>query len=70
MSGKVCAFAECNKKIKLVDEITCMCRCGLYFCRLHKFPIDHNCTFDIQKKFREQLEKKLTKLTGNKLNKI
>lgn len=65
--SRVCAV--CNKGIRLVDE-TIKCKCDGFFCRVHRFPAHHNCTFDTKEENRKQLEAKLGKGYSEKLYSI
>jgi hypothetical protein len=47
----ICSFNECNRKLKLSDY---SCKCELIFCRFHRSPESHNCTYD----FKENHQKK------------
>lgn len=42
MERKNCHY--CSKKIKLVEQI--QCKCGHYFCSLHRHFDVHKCKFD------------------------
>lgn len=59
---------ECNKKIQLGMEIKC--KCEQYFCMKHKFPEDHNCSFNFKLRGQELLTKKNPIIIGDKINKI
>lgn len=46
MSKKVrCSYPECNKKLKLHEQIKC--RCNKMYCIKHKSYSNHNCLFKI-----------------------
>lgn len=51
-----CCHKDCNKKLGIVDW---NCKCGLKFCKFHRFPCDHNCTFDWHKNKKDILDKAL-----------
>ena len=57
---------ECHKKIKLIDVITCKCRCGNLFCLQHR--LEHDCKYDYQGDYRAK--NNLVKLEEKKLDKI
>ena len=40
-----CAFEGCTKKLKPTDEVMGQCRCERIFCKKHRLPEQHNCTF-------------------------
>ncbi len=44
----------CQRKLKLSDLV---CKCDKRFCRFHKFPEQHDCTFDYKNEQRKILEK-------------
>jgi hypothetical protein len=43
-----CCVEGCNKKIPVVDRLMCMCHCGKHHCITHRFPENHNCTYDFR----------------------
>ena len=51
-----CCHKYCNKKLGIVDW---NCKCGLKFCKFHRFPCGHNCTFDWHKNKKDILDKAL-----------
>jgi len=50
----------CAKKIKIHETISNKCKCSNVFCRSHKEPESHNCTFDYLKSNQESLKQKNT----------
>lgn len=46
----------CKKKVGLTGFT---CRCGGYFCGLHRYPEEHQCNFDFRSTHRSLLEKNL-----------
>lgn len=58
---------KCNKKLHLVGV---MCKCKYYFCPLHRYPEEHNCTVDYKQFYKEILQKKSVKCHGDKIDKI
>ncbi len=46
----------CNKKVGLMGL---QCKCGLVFCALHRYPDEHDCTFDFKGHDRKNLAKEL-----------
>jgi hypothetical protein len=62
-----CAF--CDRKLKLVEELI-TCKCGLKFCRLHRFFDNHKCTFNSIKSNYERLVEENPKVIAQKINKI
>ena len=41
-----CSVEGCKKKITVVDRLMCQCQCGKHYCIEHRFPENHNCTYD------------------------
>jgi len=62
-----CPHPECSKRLGLVDI---PCRCGMTFCAKHKYPSEHNCTFDYKTKQRNELAAKNTVTVVSKMQKI
>jgi predicted nucleic acid binding AN1-type Zn finger protein len=54
----LCHF--CNKKVKLCEQIKC--NCGYHFCPKHMNRHSHNCTFDMKRQKKEELEKNNPKM--------
>jgi hypothetical protein len=48
---------ECRKKVGLT---ALECKCGFVFCGLHRFPDQHQCSFDFKTHDRDNLAKTLT----------
>jgi hypothetical protein len=60
---KQCFF--CKKKIKFIEQIEC--KCGEYFCNVHRHFQSHNCSFN----YKEESKEKLTLgLGGGEFSKI
>ncbi len=55
----------CNKKVGLTGL---QCKCGLVFCGLHRYPDEHDCTFDFKGHDRKKLAKEL--VGGGKFVKV
>jgi hypothetical protein len=58
----------CNKKIKLIEEITSKCKCGKINCGIHK--LDHNCNYDYKNDHQKQIESIMIPTIGLKMEKI
>ncbi|KAJ6671978.1 FINGER PROTEIN putative-RELATED [Salix viminalis] len=54
----------CNKKVGLMGF---NCRCGKNFCRAHRYPKDHSCTFDFKTLDQQNLAKQNPLVAGDKL---
>lgn len=48
----------------------CRCNKEILFCSKHRYPEDHNCSFDYQEMQREKIEKENPKIVSDKLLKI
>jgi hypothetical protein len=46
----------CKKKLGLVD-MTITCKCGAYYCSLHRVPESHNCNYNYYDESRASLLK-------------
>ena len=46
------------------------CKCGYTFCKMHRIPEDHDCTFDFAHHGKKQLEKNNPLLVGKKLEEL
>lgn len=66
--NKVRCFICLKKLIILEFE----CKCKKKFCNLHKYPEEHNCTYDYKNEGKRKLSKILdnTNIKRSKLNKI
>ena len=58
----------CNKKLKLVQQFTC--KCNHYYCSEHKFPENHECTFDYKESGKKRLVRENPVVINEKLLKI
>lgn len=56
----------CNKKLSFY---TIKCRCNKMYCNLHRYPEDHNCTYDYKSESKKKLEKELLE-NANSIKKI
>ena len=67
LNKNICAFQECNKKIRLTDYA---CKCEKYYCKFHRDPLIHNCSYDYKENILKQ--KKIDNLLciSNKIEKI
>ncbi|KAJ6386552.1 hypothetical protein OIU78_016466 [Salix suchowensis] len=54
----------CTKKVGLMGF---NCRCGKNFCRAHRYPKDHSCTFDFKTLDQQNLAKQNPLVAGDKL---
>ena len=51
LNKNTCAFENCNKKIKLTDYA---CKCENYYCKFHKDPLNHKCSYDYKENNSKQ----------------
>ena len=49
--NNICAFQNCNKKIKITDFA---CKCENYYCKYHKDPLNHNCSYNYKENNNKQ----------------
>ena len=63
----ICAFNECNKKLKLTDLV---CKCKKTYCSLHRLPEQHICEYSYKENFNKQKEINKMKCVSEKINKI
>ncbi len=63
----VCQTTGCNKRIDVLPHI---CKCGKYTCVVHRYPMDHCCTYDTKAEYRKRLEKENPKIVTNKLQRF
>lgn len=68
MTTKKCSMLNCKKKLKLTDEIPC--RCGSFFCQIHRFSTKHDCSFDYKKEQQEHIKRTNPKIEIDKLERI
>jgi hypothetical protein len=58
---------QCNKKLKLTNQFDC--KCLAFFCKEHKYPNTHKCSYDYKTEVREKLKLNNPTVAGNKLTK-
>ena len=57
----------CRKKVGLTGFD---CKCGGLFCGMHRMASSHSCTFDHAGKNKELLEKRVTSVVADKVEKV
>ncbi len=62
-----CGLEECRKKVQTIYTSSNCGGCDTYYCKAHRQPEDHECTFDYKKAGRDLLEQELTKVFATKL---
>jgi predicted nucleic acid binding AN1-type Zn finger protein len=65
VSRVACRCHSCNKKVGLTGI---ECRCGSVYCGQHRYPEQHNCTFDFKAHDRANLQK--TVVGGGEFSKM
>lgn len=53
---------HCQTKLELVQQELGSCRCGYFFCMLHRLPEQHDCMFDHLGRGRQEAVLKMVKL--------
>lgn len=53
-----CSKEGCRKKLTLVD-LSIQCKCGECFCKLHRLPENHDCSFNFKDKDVEKIVKSM-----------
>ena len=53
----------CKKRLLLTSMA---CRCGLKFCDMHRYPEEHECSYDYKAEGRKALEKQLVRVDAKK----
>ena len=58
----------CNKKVSVIIlPFTVLCKCEKLFCHKHRFPKDHECTYDYKSEEIEKLKKNLPSIVAHKV---
>ena len=57
----------CKKRLLLTSTA---CRCGLKFCEMHRYPEEHECTYDYKAEGRKALEKQLVSVGAKKFQQM
>ena len=63
----ICNYEGCNRRLKLTDI---ECKCNQVFCKIHKYPDSHNCTYDYKENNKKQQRIDEMKCVSNKIPKI
>ena len=56
----------CSKRLPVPIE----CRCRRTFCSHHRFPLDHQCSYDAQSEQKRRLRRQLIRMQSSKMDKI
>jgi len=57
----------CNKRLKLTDI---ECKCNMFFCKIHKYPEMHDCSFNYIEQQQKLIETNNPKISCIKIGKI
>jgi len=57
----------CNKKVGLTGFV---CKCGITFCGVHRYPEKHQCTYDFRTAGREAISKENPIVKGDKVQRF
>ncbi|XP_059076501.1 zinc finger A20 and AN1 domain-containing stress-associated protein 3-like [Cryptomeria japonica] len=63
-----CRCFNCNKRCRL--GVNFKCRCNHVFCSKHRYPEEHNCSFDHKRFGRQSLAKNNPLIKGSKIDKL
>ena len=66
---KRCEYEVCNKRLKVV-ELELECKCGKSYCKVHRYPEDHECSYNFKEMGKRDIEKMNEKIIGNKIEYI
>ena len=58
---------NCNRKVGLLGI---ECKCGMTFCRVHRLPEEHACSYDFAEEGRKKLGMELVRVRKGKLEEI
>jgi len=61
---------KCFSCPKKVGPLGNQCKCGFTFCKSHRLPEDHDCTFDFKAAAAQRLAKENPLVVASKLEKI
>jgi len=67
MSDNICNFEDCNKKLGLIKI---KCKCGNYYCPIHRHSTIHNCKYDYIDEAKNRLAKENIRVVTDKIIKI
>ena len=57
----------CSKKLGLTAF---PCRCGSYYCPVHRSDVDHKCTYDYKKDYLQGVSTTMEKIVAKKVDVI
>ena len=63
----LCQYADCRKRIKITDFA---CKCEKLYCKMHKSPENHECTYDYREIGLKTKKIGEMKCVSNKMQKL
>lgn len=60
----------CNKKLKLSETVTNICKCKKKFCNFHFIPENHFCSYDYRTKNSDEIQKNNKIIVSDKITKF
>ena len=63
----LCQYGDCNKRIKITDFA---CKCEKLYCKMHKSPENHECTYDYREIGLKTKKIEEMKCVSNKMQKL
>ena len=57
----------CNKILPL---FIIKCKCNKLFCKNHRYPDEHNCSYNYKEEYKKELKEKNIVIKSNKIDKI
>ena len=58
---------DCKKKVGALGN---KCKCGFTYCKSHRLPEDHECTYDFKQEGAKKLAKENPAIIASKISKI
>lgn len=68
MTKNHCAI--CGQRLNLLESTINKCVCAHFFCNRHRFPEDHQCTFDHKAEQKRQLTRENPTIATPKITPI
>ena len=63
----LCQYADCRKRIKITEFA---CKCEKLYCKMHKSPENHECTYDYREIGLKTKKIEEMKCVSNKMQKL
>lgn len=65
--SSLCQYSDCTKRIKITDFA---CKCKKIYCKIHKFPENHDCKYDYREIGLKMKKIEDMKCDSNKIQKL